>query len=929
MPQAVEVSIDVSTMLVSARAAFREIPMPLSACLALWKQAAVGAIGADPLAPPSTLSHTYSSTLRPEIAAILDGFPMVYEAMTAAALACLLDKIERQRPQAILEFGSGAGTLALAWTMRRLYGVSKIPHVFSVSQFPQHVQQLEGRLRLHGLHGSVRFMTAPLKLQAIQHVWTESYQLLDQDLREFFGASRPDFVVIDGLTVNHGGRFGTIPLVNSFLSNRAWIYMDDALQDSGLSIAEWWDRLGYVRDCGILWLDKGLLTARLNSCELVGHVPAVDALSRNLEPDKPRHSRHLCEQPSAVSLVNTPSRERVVKTDLVEKAQAVLAPSSDSRPTCLFLNTYYPGFLSHHYRLMPERASQSYEDQRLALQQAGFGDSDFYSSGMRLTGWQAEDVIVNCAPLQEAWAREQGYRDHAPLLDIAIEQIRRRRPEVLYLQDLGFATREFIALIRPYVTVIVGQVASPVPGQADLKGLDLIFSSFPHFVEQFRSQGITAYYQPLAFEPRIVQRLGTAERSHPVTFVGGLSPAHKERELFVSGLAKLVPLECWGYGVDVLRASGIDQTRLHGEVWGLDMFSTLRRSQITVNHHIDIAQTYANNMRLFEATGCGALLVTDYKDNLNDLFTIGEEIIAYRSMEECAALVRYYLAHPEEARCIAERGQARTFRDHTYEKRMSQTAEILIRHVEERQGRHRLPDPDLRHVSYGKQAIKSNEIPPALVTSWQSPTIPLKQRALVQQELAALYNGRAPVVYRVLADALRPFATPDCRVLEIGCASGYYYEAMEYLLNVRLAYVGVDFSPSMVALAERYYPRASFQVGDGAALRFPDQSFSIAISSGVLLHVTDYSQHLAEAARVSSAIVVLHRTPICRKEPTSHFKKFAYGIETHELRLNESELLGLCHDQDLELVQRLEYDSHPERDEFEATYVFRKARSHG
>src|SRR4029077_5061632 len=118
-------------------------------------------------------------------------------------------------------------------------------------------------------------------------------------------------------------------------------------------------------------------------------------------------------------------------------------------------------------------------------------------------------------------------------------------------------------------------------------------------------------------------------------------------------------------------------------------------------------------------------------------------------------------------------------------------------------------------------------------------------------------------------------------------------------------------------------------VGDGAALRFPDQSFLIAISSCVLLHVTDYSEHIEEASRVSSQIVVLHRTPICRRNPTSHFKKFAYGIETHELRLNESEMLGLCRDQDLELVQRLEYDSHPERDEFEATYVFRKAASRG
>ena len=185
------------------------------------------------------------------------------------------------------------------------------------------------------------------------------------------------------------------------------------------------------------------------------------------------------------------------------------------------------------------------------------------------------------------------------------------------------------------------------------------------------------------------------------------------------------------------------------------------------------------------------------------------------------------------------------------------------------------------------------------------------------------------MVYRVLADALKAFIEPDCRVLEIGCASGYYYEALEYLLNSRISYVGVDFSPAMVALAQQYDPGASFHVGDGAALKFHDCSFLIVVSSCVLLHVTDYPQHIQEAARVASQIVVLHRTPVCRAHATSHYKKFAYGIETHELRLNESEILKLCRDQDLELVKQLEYDSHPERDEYEATYVFRKAAGHG
>ncbi len=76
--------------------------------------------------------------------------------------------------------------------------------------------------------------------------------------------------------------------------------------------------------------------------------------------------------------------------------------------------------------------------------------------------------------------------------------------------------------------------------------------------------------------------------------------------------------------------------------------SASHKSFITINRHIDVAENYANNMRLFEATGCGALLITDYKDNLNELFEIGEEIVAYRSPEEAAALIKYYLSNPKK-----------------------------------------------------------------------------------------------------------------------------------------------------------------------------------------------------------------------------------------------------------------------------------------
>ena len=113
------------------------------------------------------------------------------------------------------------------------------------------------------------------------------------------------------------------------------------------------------------------------------------------------------------------------------------------------------------------------------------------------------------------------------------------------------------------------------------------------------------------------------------------------------------------------------------EHWGIQMFQILFNSGITLNNHIDVANFYANNMRLYEATGAGTLLITDWKNNLNEIFEIGKEVVAYRNPEECVELIRYYLGHEKEREFIARAGQQRTLKEHTYFQRMQELVKIV------------------------------------------------------------------------------------------------------------------------------------------------------------------------------------------------------------------------------------------------------------
>ncbi len=603
-----------------------------------------------------------------------------------------------------------------------------------------------------------------------------------------------------------------------------------------------------------------------------------------------------------------------------------MTPQFGNAPRCFFLNTYYQAFLETFYRLNSSLTTAPYEAQMLLLTKERFGDSDFYSAGLQASGWSTTDLITNCAPLQNRWAHENNFQ--GSLEDIVCEQIRRGQPDIVYCQDMHSISGLFLQKIRPYTKLIVGQIASPF-NNLPLSAYDIVFSSFPHFVERFRKEGTATYYQPLAFEKRLsteIPPLSYPERTVPLSFVGSLSRDHGKRFTFLESIAAEFPLLLWGLGAGEITPTSPLTGRHQGEAWGKGMFQVLSNSKITLNAHIDAASTFANNMRLFEATGCGTLLLTDYKDNLSDLFEIGKEVVAYRNTEECKELLRYYLLNPKEAEAIAQAGRERTLREHSYTLRMKNSAEILTRHLRYKKEKHSYVPPQQDKISYGHQAISSHTIDEKLTTAWKSREIPLRQRALVQQELMSMYRGEPPRVYQSLAEILKRITSTHSTLLEIGCSSGYYYEVLEYLLQHPISYTGVDYSEPMIELARNFYPQTSFHVADGAQMPFPDESFDIGISSCVIIHTPNYQDHIRETARVSKHYVVSHRTPVCKNRPTQYLKKYAYGVETVELLYHEQEILNEFRKNNLVLIDSLVVDSNPGEDTHSITYLFQKQR---
>lgn len=368
------------------------------------------------------------------------------------------------------------------------------------------------------------------------------------------------------------------------------------------------------------------------------------------------------------------------------------------RSRILFLQGVYPEFLGELYAAEPELACRCHDDQLRRLLDTGFGHSDAYSEGVRRFGAEAADVFVDADLLQAQWAREHGLllpeNTHERRRRIVEAQIHHFRPDILYVFEWSPLGDAFLAAMKGSVRWVVGQVASPLAAHRTYAAYDLMISSFPPLVDFFRRGGKRAETIKLGFDERVLAHVDrgevgigvpSREPRYDVTFLGGFAPSHTDRIHWLERVLRDVPVDIFGYGLERVPGDSILHEHFRGPAWGWDMYRVLRESRITLNLHARIEAggealgPSANNMRLFESTGMGTCLLTDAKPNLAELFDLECEVLTFQDADECVAKIRRHLADETARRAVADAGQARTLRDHTYRQRMEELLDVLGR----------------------------------------------------------------------------------------------------------------------------------------------------------------------------------------------------------------------------------------------------------
>jgi hypothetical protein len=94
-----------------------------------------------------------------------------------------------------------------------------------------------------------------------------------------------------------------------------------------------------------------------------------------------------------------------------------------------------------------------------------------------------------------------------------------------------------------------------------------------------------------------------------------------------------------------------------GPIYGRDAYAALSRSRIVFNGAVDMAGEDRGNMRCFEATGCGAVLLTD-SGRYPEGFVDGETMVTYSSIGQIPDLIKRLARDVCWANSIAKAGRA-------------------------------------------------------------------------------------------------------------------------------------------------------------------------------------------------------------------------------------------------------------------------------
>lgn len=199
---------------------------------------------------------------------------------------------------------------------------------------------------------------------------------------------------------------------------------------------------------------------------------------------------------------------------------------------------------------------------------------------------------------------------------------------------------------------------------------DAIFFKEPFLIDRLRSMlDLPVFYLPQACNPRWHRPVTPAGTEPCLVIAGNMYPSRVR--LLDRLIAKGIPLRLYGGGFPRWIGETAARAVHTGRYVTREEKARVFRSAAGVLNTMHPAEVSGVNLRLFEAAGCGAAVLTEFRPTVPELFALGKEMLAFHDFDDLVEQATRLLSEPGLTARLGDAAAQRAHRDHTYDLRVT------------------------------------------------------------------------------------------------------------------------------------------------------------------------------------------------------------------------------------------------------------------
>lgn len=364
----------------------------------------------------------------------------------------------------------------------------------------------------------------------------------------------------------------------------------------------------------------------------------------------------------------------------------------------LRISSVYPGFLKKIYNQIDK--NDSYEKILKIVFEAKYSVSNYITEELAKKNYECNEIIHNFKFLQKKWLNQYGDSNQAE--QIIFQQIKFYKPDVLFIGDINLINEKFISklnrisniklilcfhcapfnkkLIKKlnYVDSIItctegyGQKIARVLNK-DVHIMHHAYKNYNHKIANENKRDIDIGFIGSLFLNKSLH-IGRVDIIYELlkNFKNNYVAINVSKYFFIELIyfifKSILSIKIF-YNLKTVYKIFYIYIFSKKPIYGYEMYQVLNRTKILINKHIEDTE-YAGNMRLFEATGSGCLLLTDNKKNLDQFFEINKDVVIFDDKNDLINKISYYLKYQDKIKKIAKKGKEKTISSHNYENRI-------------------------------------------------------------------------------------------------------------------------------------------------------------------------------------------------------------------------------------------------------------------